>query len=145
MPAFVGTPGVKLNEGVLWTVAELWDSEGRGWQILTRQAECAPSVVKVKTRMWEEFGEATEQDFWSTFRQFWQTNSRMIKIKDPILMGSHSFASPARSIPGYWSCCVVLRCVEVYTTDLHLFCELGEGILSAYLGASWKGCFGSTG
>lgn len=26
----------------------------RGWQILARQAECAPSVAKVKTRMWEE-------------------------------------------------------------------------------------------
>lgn len=69
----------------------------------------------------------------------------MIEIKDPILVGSHSFASPERSIPGYWLCCVVLRCVEVYRTDLDLFCGLGEGILGVSLKSSWKGCFGSTG
>ncbi|KAI3362519.1 hypothetical protein L3Q82_012806, partial [Scortum barcoo] len=38
-----------------------------------KQAAARRTVLEVKTWVWEEFGEAMEEDCWSALKKFWQT------------------------------------------------------------------------
>ena len=44
-----------------------------------RQAKraSARAVTEAKTLVWEKFGEAMEEDYWSALKKFWQTIQRL--------------------------------------------------------------------
>ncbi|KAI3374056.1 hypothetical protein L3Q82_022610 [Scortum barcoo] len=73
----------------------LTDSEG-GWRTLSPSGPCslpplstlagqvqaaARTVLEAKTRVWEEFGEAMEEDYRSASKRFWQTVRRLRRGK----------------------------------------------------------------
>ncbi|KAI3373040.1 hypothetical protein L3Q82_006340 [Scortum barcoo] len=69
-----GSKGCRqAEEGVLSDHVGLWDS----WTQLTgtgRPNKPQPrTVLEAKTRVWEEFGEAMEEDYRSASKRFWQT------------------------------------------------------------------------
>ncbi|KAI3371864.1 hypothetical protein L3Q82_006740 [Scortum barcoo] len=77
-----GSKGCRqAEEGVLSDHVGLWDS----WRRLTgyRQAKqaAARTVLEAKTRVWEEFGEAMEEDYRSASKRFWQTVRRLRRGK----------------------------------------------------------------
>ena len=41
------------------------------------------TVAEAKTRIWEKFGEAIEEDYRSASRKFWQTIQRLRRGKQP--------------------------------------------------------------
>ncbi|KAI3370628.1 hypothetical protein L3Q82_007194 [Scortum barcoo] len=42
-----------------------------------KQVAAARTVLEAKTRVWKEFGEATEEDYRSASKRFWQTVRRL--------------------------------------------------------------------
>ena len=48
-----------------------------------RQTKCAAAqaVAEAKTRVWEKFREAMEEDYWSASKKFWQTIRRLRREK----------------------------------------------------------------
>ncbi|KAI3377728.1 hypothetical protein L3Q82_008455, partial [Scortum barcoo] len=78
-----GSKGCRqAEEGVLSDHVGLWDSWTRVDRY--RQAKQKPqprAVLEAKTRVWEEFGEAMEEDYRSASKRFWQTVRRLRRGK----------------------------------------------------------------
>ncbi|KAI3352797.1 hypothetical protein L3Q82_019235 [Scortum barcoo] len=69
----------------LWCLS-WWQSRTRWWTPEVdryRQAKqaAARAVLEAKTRVWEEFGEAMEEDYRSASKRFWQTVRRLRRGK----------------------------------------------------------------
>ena len=73
-----------------------------------RQAKraAAGAVSEVKTRVWEEFGEAMEEDYWSASKKFWQTIRRLRRGKQPstntVYSGGGELLTSTGDIVGRW-------------------------------------------
>ncbi|KAI3377927.1 hypothetical protein L3Q82_009055 [Scortum barcoo] len=73
---------VRLKKESLSDHVGLWDS----WtQLINRYRQAkqaaARTVLEAKTRVWEEFGEAMEEDYRSASKRFWQTVRRLRRGK----------------------------------------------------------------
>ncbi|KAI3365006.1 hypothetical protein L3Q82_001173 [Scortum barcoo] len=79
--------GSKLWTQGLWCLSHVAATSTRWWTPEAvdryRQAKqaAARTVLEAKTRVWEEFGEAMEEDYRSASKRFWQTVRRLRRGK----------------------------------------------------------------
>ncbi|KAL0152538.1 hypothetical protein M9458_052261 [Cirrhinus mrigala] len=77
-------------------------AEGYRWAKRT----AARVVVEAKTRVWEEFGEAMEKDYWSASKRFWQTVRRLRRGKqcpaNTVYSGGGNLLISTGDIVGGW-------------------------------------------
>ena len=71
---------VKLKKEFHWAFLACGTPEKADWYRQARRC-AAVAVAEVKTRAWEEFGEAMENDFWTASKRFWTTIWRLRKRK----------------------------------------------------------------
>ncbi|XP_054860769.1 uncharacterized protein LOC118470292 [Amphiprion ocellaris] len=72
------TPAVREAVRLKKEAFQAWSPEAADRYQLAKRA-AAVTAAEAKTRVWEEFGEAMEKDFWLASRKFWQTVRRFRK------------------------------------------------------------------
>ncbi|KAI3364112.1 hypothetical protein L3Q82_010940 [Scortum barcoo] len=74
-------PSVRLKKESYWAMLACGtpDAVDRYWQATSKPQP--GRVLEAKTQVWEEFGEAMEEDYWSASKRFWQTVRRLRRGK----------------------------------------------------------------